>query len=205
MVIKNKTVEWGGLTVKCADLYFGVNTPRDAGTKLSATEMGYIASATTTPTASKFTVANSSGQTAWRRRYIDDGAAVVLTAADSGGVIYLDKTDGSQTTLPAPAVGLNFKFVWAASWASGNQKIITDAGTTFLKGTVSKFDTDTLTDPLSQETFNGTSHIALLVDAATDGGLIGGWLEFNCVSSTIWHIHGMINHSGNVSAAASTS
>lgn len=153
------------------------------------------------------TGAATMGQVASRKPIIADGAAVVLTAADSGGLVVMDKTDGSQTTLPeitASNIGMWFEFQWPASYASGTQKIITGNAADFIVGTISKFDTDTLTDPLSVESFNGSSHIAVVIDAVTDGGLLGSWLRFTAISATQWLIQGMLHHSGNVSASAST-
>lgn len=155
--------------------------------------------------ASKAVVADSSSQVPYIRKYVDDGANVVLTAAQSGAFARCDKTDGFLFTLPTPVVGLTYKFVWDASWASGEHKIITNAGSVFIKGTILKMDIDTLTDPLSVETYNGTNHIAVLINAATDGGLLGSWLELTCISATLWSISGVLHHSGNVSASASTS
>lgn len=143
-----------------------------------------------------------------RRKIIADGAAVVLTPADSGGLIVLDKTDGSLTTLPeltADTIGMEFEFEWPASYASGTQKIITGAAADFIVGAITKFDTDSLTDPLSSETYNGSTHIATVIDAVTDGGLIGSFLKYTAISATQWLISGTLRHSGIVSASVSTS
>lgn len=142
------------------------------------------------------------------RKIIADGAAVVLTAADSGGLVVMDKTDGSLTTLPeitANNIGMSFEFQWPVSWVSATQKIITGNAADFIVGTILKMDTDTLTDPLSVESYNGTTHIAVVIDAATDGGLLGSWLQFTAISATQWEIKGILHHSGNVSATVSTS
>ena len=179
-------------------------------TVLSATEMGYLDGVTAGdfPAASKAVVAGSDGFVPQRIHVIADGAAVVLSSADSGGLIVMDKTDGSLTTLPeitASTLGMTFEFQWPVSWASGTQKIITGAAADLIIGAITKFDTDTLTDPLSVESFNGASNIAVVINAATDGGLLGSWLRLTAVSATEWLIQGRLHHSGNVSACASTS
>lgn len=143
-----------------------------------------------------------------KRPIIADGTGVTLTTADSGGLVVMDKTDGSLTTLPAidaNNIGMWFEFQWPASYASGTQKIITGNAADFIVGTITKLDTDTLTDPLSVESYNGTTHIAVVIDAVTDGGLLGSWLRFTAISATQWLIQGMLHHSGNVSATVSTS
>lgn len=143
-----------------------------------------------------------------RSKIIADGAAVVLTAADSGGLVVMDLTTGSLTTLPeitANNIGMKFEFQWPASYASGTQKIITGAAADLIVGTILKMDTDTLTDPLSVESYNGSSHIAVVIDNVTDGGLLGSWLRFTAISATQWLIQGVLHHSGSVSATVSTS
>lgn len=156
---------------------------------------------------SKVVIAGADGFVPHRKHVIADGAAVVLAAADSGGLIVMDKTDGSLTTLPeitASNIGMVFEFQWPASYASGEQKIITGAAADLIVGTVLMFDTDTLTDPLSVVSFNGSSHIAVLINAVTDGGLLGSWLRFTAISATQWLIQGVLHHSGGVSSPAST-
>jgi len=143
-----------------------------------------------------------------KRFVVADGAAVVLTTDQSGALCVCDKTDGFLFTLPeatAATVGVYYDFVWPASWASGDQKIITGNAADFILGTVLKFDSDTLTDPLAVESFNGSTHIAVLINAATDGGILGSWLRLTCISATQWVIEGVLHHTGNVTAAASTS
>lgn len=176
---------------------------------LDSTEFGFLDGVTAGqfPAASKAVVAGSDGFVPHRIHIIADGAAVVLTSADSGGLVVMDKTDGSLTTLPeitAANLGMTFEFQWPVSWVSGTQKIITGNAADFIVGTITKLDTDTLTDPLSVESFNGSSHIAVVIDAATDGGLLGSWLRFTAISATQWLIQGRLHHSGIVSASAST-
>jgi hypothetical protein len=176
---------------------------------LDATEFGFLNGVTAGdfPAASKAVVAGSDGFVPHRIHIIADGANVVLTSADSGGLIVMDLTTGSLTTLPeitASNLGMTFEFQWPVSYASGTQKIITGAAADLIIGQITKFDTDTLTDPLSVESFNGASNIAVVIDAVTAGGLLGSWLRFTAVSATQWLIQGVLNHSGNVSAAAST-
>jgi hypothetical protein len=207
-----KTLDLGGLDVVCNNLKIGATKPGRAGsaTSISSTELGFLdsVSAGQFPAASKAVVAGSDGFVPIRRHIIADGAAVVLTSADSGGVVVMDLTTGSLTTLPeitADTIGMEFEFIWPVSWASGTQKIITGAAADLIVGTILKFDTDTLTDPLSVESYNGTTHIATVIDAATDGGLLGSYLRYTAISATQWLISGRLHHSGAVSATVSTS
>jgi hypothetical protein len=178
---------------------------------LDATEFGFVNGVTAGqfPAASKAVVAGSDGYVPHRIHILADAASpgLILTSADSGGLVVMDKTDGSLTTLPeltASTLGMTFEFQWPASYASGDQKIITGNAADFIVGTIRMFDTDTLTDPLSVVTFNGTDHIAVLINAVTDGGLLGSWLRFTAISATQWLIQGVLHHSGGVSSPVST-
>lgn len=224
-------VDLSGNDLTIDRVYVGASTPGAAGTLLAGSELtvldGVVAG---TATASKAVVLGSSKEiatlgavtmgaltastgafagavTGARREIIADGAAVVLTEAQSGGLVYMDKTDGSLTTLPeitASNIGMFFDFAWPVSYASGTQKIITGNAADFIVGTIRKLDTDTLTDPLSVESYDGSSHIAVVIDAVTDGGLLGSMLRFTAISATQWLIEGILHHSGNVSATVST-
>ena len=154
----------------------------------------------------KLSVLGPNAHIAVRREIIADGANVILTEGQSGGYVNMDLTTGSLTTLPEITslnIGMTFDFCWSASWASGSQKIICTTGD-FMLGSIIKFDTDTLTDPLAVEAYNGSTHLAVLIDAATDGGLIGSHLTFTAISATQWSIEGVLRHTGGVTASAST-
>lgn len=200
------TIDLGGNTIVCEDIKVGATRSGQAGTSLSSTELSLIDGASAGAiVASKVAVANSSGQLPVKRIVIDDALTVAPTANQSGALIHVNKTDGVTITLPAPSVGLTYDIVVTASTASGDTKIITDASTTFLVGTVLMFDTDTLTDPLSVATANGSTHVACTMSGTTTGGRLGTRLRFTCVSATLWAVEGIIHHSGNVATPFATS
>ena len=62
-------------------------------------------------------------------------AARVLTAADSGKVFFLALAGGFAVTLPAPSVGLNFKFLVQIA-PTGDYTIVTDSSAQILAGLV---------------------------------------------------------------------
>lgn len=62
-------------------------------------------------------------------------AARVLTAADSGKVFFLALAGGFAVTLPAPAVGLNFKFLVQIA-PTGDYTIVTASASQILAGLV---------------------------------------------------------------------
>ncbi len=167
---------------------------------VSQAELGFIDGASSTPTASKVTVATSSGWAAWRRPVVEDGAGVVLSAADSGALCIFDKIDGALFTLPAPAIGLWYEFIVVASVTSNTMKVITDAGTTFIIGSVDMVDTDTTFTHTNQDA-NGSSHVSVTMNSASTnatGGIKGTRFTLTCRTATTWAIHGQIHHAGNV-------
>lgn len=135
------------------------------------------------------------------------GATVTLTAAQSGSTILMDRAAGIVFTLPAPSAGMYFDFLVTTSVTTNSYKVITDAGTTLLAGSLISIDTDS-----SNETDgfvgNGSTHIAVTMAAASSnatGGLIGTWLRFTCVSSTLWLVEGIVQGGGTVSTPFATS
>lgn len=201
MVNNSKTVDWGGMSLIVKDVLLA-SKPGQAksATSLSAAEVTVLDGASSTPTASKVTVATTSGWSAQRRPVVEDGAAVVLTAADSGGLCIFDKIDGALFTLPAPAIGLWYEFIVVASVTSNSMKVITDAGTTFIIGSVDMVDTDTTFTHTNQDA-NGSTHISVLMAAASTnstGGIKGTRFKLTCRTATTWAIEGQINHAGSV-------
>lgn len=123
------------------------------------------------------------------------GATVTLTAAQSGQTVLMDRAAGIVFTLPTPVVGLEYSFYVKTSVTSNSYKVITDAGTTLLTGTVIGVNTAS-SDALLAFSGNGSSHISVLMNSASTnatGGLIGTWLRFKCISSTLWLVNGIIN------------
>lgn len=130
------------------------------------------------------------------------GATATLTAAQSGSQVLFDRAAGIIYTLPAPQVGLSFQFVITTSITSNNAKVITDAGTTFLIGSV--FNA-VAAGTGTQFIGDGTSHLAITQNGTTTGGLKGTVFYAYCVSSTLWAIEGTVLGSGTVATPFATS
>lgn len=129
----------------------------------------------------------------------------VLTAAQTGSLVLWNAAAGFTITLPAPAVGLNFQFGVLTSVTSSNHKLITDAGTTFLVGGLVMTEASDTNAGLGAA-FNGTSHIAVLMNGTTTAGLIGTFFNTYCINATQWMIEGIAYGSGTLSTTiASTS
>lgn len=136
---------------------------------------------------------------------IDSNAATLaLTAAQSGSLIMLDIASGTTVTLPAPVVGLTFSFVVKTAVTSNNHKVITDAGTTLILGGVVMTEAADTNAGLGA-LFNGTSHISILMNGTTTGGIIGTFFNMTCITATQWAIEGIVAGSGTLATCASTS
>lgn len=132
------------------------------------------------------------------------GATRTLTAANSGSLNLLDAATGVTYTLPAPSVGLVYRFLVTTSVTSNNHKVITDAGTTLILGGVTMIEAADTNSGLAA-LFNGTTHVSILMNGTTTGGLIGTYFELYCVSATQWAIQGIVAGSGTLATCASTS
>lgn len=138
----------------------------------------------------------------------NSGATVTLAAAQSGSTVLFDRAAGIVYTLPAPQVGLRYRFMTTVTITSNAAKIITDAGTTLLIGNVVN-NTANATPGANDgpKTFaaNGSTHIALSMNGTTTGGIIGSYFDIVCVSSTQWAVNGVLLGSGTVATPFATS
>ncbi len=117
------------------------------------------------------------------------GATVTLTAAQSGSVVLFDRAAGIVYTLPAPSAGMFFDFFVTVTITSNAAKVITDAGTTLLQGTI--MASNSSTGAVTAFFGNGTTHISVSMNGTTTGAIFGTWLRFTCVSGTLWEVEGM--------------
>jgi hypothetical protein len=136
------------------------------------------------------------------------GATVTLTAAQSGSTALFDRAAGIVYTLPAPEVGLLYKFFVSTTITSNAAKIITNAATVYLLGNVLSNTvgaTPAAADGPKTFAGNGTTHIAISMSGTTTGGIIGTWVECECISSTLWAVRGVVCASGTIATPFSTS
>lgn len=82
-----------------------------------------------------------------------DMGAEILTATrtvrpeESGKTFFLNSATEFVTTLPAPALGLKFRFVVKAGPASASYTIVTSGSANIIKGQVYTVDVNSATDP----------------------------------------------------------
>lgn len=137
------------------------------------------------------------------------GTTRTLTAANSGSLNLFDSAAGITYTLPAPSVGLYYDFLWTTLQTSSAHVVVTDAGTTFLQGSITMFSGENVTPSATlgpkQFAGNGSSHVKTTTNGTTTGGGIGGWMRFVCTSATLWTVTGVINSpSGSLATPFST-
>ena len=132
------------------------------------------------------------------------GATRTLLAEESGSLCLLDRAAGNVYTLPTPVEGMQFDFVASVAVTSNAYKVITAAATQFLLGSVV---IASLTVAESGDTFqgNGTTHVAISMDGATKGGLIGGMIRFTAISTTQWYVEGIAIGAGTLADPFATS
>lgn len=136
-------------------------------------------------------------------------ATPTLTASQSGSTFLMDRASGTVYTLPAPVVGLRFQFINSVLQTTGANTVVTDAGTTFVTGSIVMFSGENVTPSATlgpkQFAGNGSSHIKVTTNGTTTGGGVGTVLDFLCISSTIWYVTGVVNSpSGSLATPFST-
>lgn len=132
------------------------------------------------------------------------GATVTLTAAQSGSVVLFDRAAGITYTLPAPAAGLHFDFHVTTTASGGSYKVITNAGTVLLIGSLINIDTDS-SNAVAAWTANGSTHIAITMNGGTTGGVVGTAFRLTCLTATQWMVSGIDQGTGVVATPFATS
>ena len=108
-------------------------------------------------------------------------AASTLTAADSGKTLFLGSATDFATTLPAPAAGLNFRFIVKTLATTTAHTIVTNGGADLIFGQILSSDGLAATLASAKDTVN-------LTKGAT-GGVVGDSIEF-LSDGTNWYVKG---------------
>ena len=113
----------------------------------------------------------------------------VITAAEAGTTYYLNAAGGFTSTLPAPAVGLKYRFVVKTAPTTA-YVLTTDAGANVLYGTINEITTTAGISVQAQDTLNFVASVAL----------IGDWIEVES-DATNWYIHGVTQVDDGITAS----
>jgi hypothetical protein len=126
-----------------------------------------------------------------RKSVVAGATTVVLTTADSGKVYNIRAVAASAYTLPTPAAGLYYKWIWSVS----NTEIVTITTATlttdvFVGGLV--VNGAIAVNPFV-EALATHNTITMHSDAAACGGGKGSWIEVTCTEALTWFVRGVVN------------
>lgn len=129
------------------------------------------------------------------------GATRTLLAGETGSTCLFDSAAGNIYTLPVPVPGMYFDFIQTVTVTSNAAEVDTDAGTTFILGSVVNVKTD-LTTLFALA--NGTTHVEISSNGSTTGGILGSQYRLTAITTTLWNITGYVLGSGAIATPFST-
>lgn len=104
----------------------------------------------------------------------------VIAAAEAGTTYFLDAAAGFVSTLPAPALGMQFKFVVKTAPTGGAYTVVTNSSSNIIKGGLNESATSTGPVDTDADTITFAANVALpgdWVNVMSDGTnwyLVGG-------------------------------
>lgn len=123
-------------------------------------------------------------------KYADLTEASTLTAAQSGSVFFLNSATEFATTLPAPAVGLHYKFICKAAPASADYTIVTTSSANLFIGGINELEVDTGDDG----PYHAAGDTISFVDSVA---VVGDWVTVES-DGTSWYVTGQANADGGI-------
>jgi hypothetical protein len=120
-------------------------------------------------------------------------AANIITAAESGKTFFLNSATDFASTLPAPALGLRFKFIVTTAATTTAHTIITDGGDDVIFGAVAT------ADGLASLLASAEDTISLTKTAT--GGIVGDMVEV-ISDGTNWYVSGLISVAAGITFTA---
>tara|TARA_R110000744_G_scaffold4638_4_gene16686 strand:- start:3457 stop:3927 length:471 start_codon:yes stop_codon:yes gene_type:complete len=136
-----------------------------------------------------------------KRKVIAVSDTRTLTTAESGATVLWTKGTAHNITLPAAAVGLNYKIVIKVS-SDNLHKIAAASGDCFfgqvtvLDNADDKLSTQTITYATATGTVASYDHLKLDGNANDTGSGAGSVIELECVDSTAWRVTARLLTSG---------
>lgn len=134
------------------------------------------------------------------QKTLSEAATATLTAADNGKIFWVDGSTSAATfTLPAPEVGLHFKWIWTAN--CNNAVAIKTADTTDTSGDMLRGGL-LVCSAAAVNTFveaaGDVNTLTLDDNVANAGAGAGTWVEVMCTEDAVWFVTGVVN--GNTDA-----
>ena len=130
------------------------------------------------------------------------GATKAVTAADSGTIYGLNRSDGMIITLPTPAAGLHYKFFVETTFAAaaGQIRTATIDGTDGFLGSLNVYDTGASVNAGDRANFQPTaSNDVIDLGSIEQGWLTGGHITLTAVNTTTWFVEGELMGDGILS------
>lgn len=131
--------------------------------------------------------------------------AMVLTAADSGKILWIQGDNAASAIVLPPAVhGLHFKMIWAAN---NNEAItVTTADTTDTTGDMFRGGVLVCSAAAVNTFVEASGNINRMtfddnVNNCASGA--GSWVEFTCVDDGIWIVTGVMNGNTDIDGVGS--
>ncbi len=152
-----------------------------------------VATAVGTQITVKTDVINLSAGATGRAVYASSAATRLLQPAESGGMFLFDSAAGIVYTLPEAVVGLKYSFMTTVDLTAAAYAVLCSTATAgdFMVGAVQGGIEGAATDETHYA--NGTTHLGISSNKTTTGGLIGGWLELECITASLWSIRGSLS------------
>lgn len=113
----------------------------------------------------------------------------VITAAESGTTYFLNAATGWVNTLPAPAVGLRYKFIVTTQPTSGNITIVSNGGANVIEGSADVNSARVLA--ANEDSINIVASTAI----------VGDWVEV-ISDGTSWFVDGFSGAAGGITFTA---
>lgn len=152
-----------------------------------------VATLATTPITIKSGVINLSTGKMGRNVEASLAATQLITPSESGSLFLFDRAAGLTYTLPEAVIGLKYSFVTTVDQTAGAYAVLTSTATAgdFFVGAINGAIEGAATGEVHFA--NGTTHLGISSNKTTTGGLIGGWLEIECVSASLWYVRGVLS------------
>jgi hypothetical protein len=138
-----------------------------------------------------------------RKNVVASSGNLTPTVAQSGSIFLVDTTtvDFVLPAISTVEVGTQYDFYWTSvSTASAGSSVYTTTGDFFV-GAVTIISTGGTANTFAA---NGTSHLGILTNATTTGGIVGSWLRVVAVNGTQWFVTGVIIGSGSLASPLQT-
>ena len=126
-------------------------------------------------------------------------ATQLLTPSESGSVFLFDRVAGVVYTLPPAVVGLKYRFITTVTLTTNTYAVICTVGD-FMLGSIMVAD-DAVAAESDTYFADGTTHTGWSSNDTETGGLVGGWAEVECLTSSIWMLKGVLQAAAGATVA----